>query len=146
MMIDKEKILSKIDELNRDLEMLESIKPTEFKEYENNIEKKAACERFLHVSIECVNDICNIILSNLKLGLPSDEDEVFKKLQDVKVIKKDTAIILRGMKSFRNILVHKYGTIDDELVFENLSQLEDFEKFKTEVLDFIKLYKPKNRK
>jgi len=46
--------------------------------------------------------------------------------------------ILSGMKSFRNILVHKYGEIDGELVFEDLSNLEDFEKFKEEILKFMK--------
>ena len=43
--------------------------------------------------------------------------------------------ILKNMKGFRNILVHKYGVINDELVFEVLSEkLEDFEKFKQEIL------------
>ena len=43
------------------------------------------------------------------------------------------------MKGFRNILVNKYGTVDDELVFEMLSEkLEDFDKFKEEVLNCLK--------
>ena len=48
------------------------------------------------------------------------------------------ADMLLDMKGFRNILVHKYGEVDDELVFENLSELENFEKFKEEILKFIK--------
>ena len=46
---------------------------------------------------------------------------------------------LSNMKGFRNILVHKYGIVDDELAFEMLSEkLEDFEKFKDEILRFLK--------
>jgi len=43
------------------------------------------------------------------------------------------------MKGFRNILVYKYGVVDDELVFEMLSEkVEDFEKFKEEILSFLR--------
>lgn len=43
------------------------------------------------------------------------------------------------MKGFRNILVHKYGEVDDDLVYENLSdRLGDFELFIKEVLIFLK--------
>jgi len=48
----------------------------------------------------------------------------------------------RHMKGFRNILVHKYGAVQDELVFEMLSErLEDFDKFKKEILDILKKQK-----
>ncbi len=47
--------------------------------------------------------------------------------------------ILTDMKGFRNILVHRYGEIDDEKVFEILSErLADFEKFKEQILKFLK--------
>jgi len=50
-----------------------------------------------------------------------------------------TGNIIKNMRGFRNILVHKYGTVDDELVFEMLSErLDDFEKFKEEVLRILK--------
>lgn len=136
--MDKNKILSKIDELNQYLDELEKIKPQDYKEYENSIEKKRACERLLQISIESIIDICNILISSLKLGLPSDEEDMFKKLEKKKIITKNMTNILINMKGFRNILVHKYGTIQDELVFELLSEkLEDFDKFKKEILRVI---------
>jgi uncharacterized protein YutE (UPF0331/DUF86 family) len=43
------------------------------------------------------------------------------------------------MKAFRNILVHEYGRIDDQLVFEVLqNRLDDFETFKREILEAIR--------
>jgi len=136
--MDENKILVKIDELDGYLEELEQIKPTSPEEYENSIEKRRACERLLQVSIECVIDVCNILVSGLKLGIPDDEDALFDKLEKKKIISKKASTILREMKGFRNILVHKYGTVDDELVFENLSKLNDFETFKEEVLAFLR--------
>ena len=69
-MIDKEKILSKVDELNRYLDELDEIKPSEYEEYKSSIEKKRSCERILQISIESVIDVCIILFSNLKLGIP----------------------------------------------------------------------------
>lgn len=136
-MIDKEKILSKIDELNGYLEELDKIKPSEYEEYKGSIEKKRSCERLFQISIEAVIDACNILLSNLKLGIPPDEDAIFEKLYGKKIISEGMRNILKNMKGFRNILVHKYGDVNDELAFENLSKLEDFVKFKEEILAFI---------
>ena len=136
--MDKKRILSKIDELNSYLDEIEKIKPSTFGEYKNSIEKKRANERLLQILIETIIDICNILVSGLKLGLPSDEDEVIKKLEKKKIISKEMSEILKDMKGFRNILVHKYGAVDDELVFEMLSErLNDFNKFKEEVLSKI---------
>src|SRR5438046_1994150 len=97
-MIDKEKILSKIDDLNKYLDELDEIKPLNFDEYKKSIEKKRSCERLLQISIEAVIDICNIIISNLKLGIPSDEDMVFEKLGGKKIISVKVKNILKEMK------------------------------------------------
>jgi len=137
--MDKKRILVKIDEMDSYLEEIESIKPSSFEEYKNSIEKKRACERLLQIAIESVLDICNILISGLKLGLPSTEEEIFQKLESKKIISHRMAEIINEMKAFRNILVHKYGVVNDELVFENLSEkLGDFDKFKEEILNYIK--------
>ncbi len=136
--MDKKRILSKIDELDGYLLELDKIKPCDFNEYKNSIENKRACERLLQISIEAVIDICNILISGFKLGLPSDEDEIFRKLEDKKLISKEMGKTLKDMKGFRNILVHKYGTVDDDLVFEMLSdRLGDFDNFREEILRII---------
>lgn len=135
--LDKEKILSKIDELDSYLEEIDEIKPIDFEDYKH-IEKKRAIERLLQISIEAIIDICYIINSNLKLGIPNDEDNLFDKLVDNKIISKEISNVLKEIKGFRNILVHKYGKVDDEIVFENLDKLNDFEKFKEEILRFLK--------
>ena len=41
------------------------------------------------------------------------------------------------MKGFRNILIHRYGHVDDEMVYHNLSScMNDFYEFE----NYIKLY------
>ena len=138
--MDKKIILAKIDEIDGYLEELDSLKPIELEDYINSIKDKRTCERLLQISIESVLDICNVLITELKLGLPADEEAVFDKLKDKGIITKGMAVILKEMKGFRNILVHKYGIVDNELVFENLSNLQDFDKFKEEILNSLKNY------
>lgn len=135
--MDEKRILAKIDELESYLNELETVSPKTREEYVSSLKEKRACERLLQISIESVLDICNILISNLKLGLPSDEGDVLKKLNEKKIISKKMNSILESMKGFRNILVHKYGSVDDELVFENLGRLSDFTDFKEEILNFL---------
>ncbi len=136
--VDENKILSKIDQINSYLEEIEEIKPVDIEEYINSIAKKRAIERLLQISIESVIDICYIIVSGLKLGVPSDEDILFEKLSEKKIISNKLANTLKEMKGLRNILVHKYAHVKDEKVFENLESLEDFNTFKNEILKFLK--------
>lgn len=45
---------------------------------------------------------------------------------------------LKTMKGFRNIVVHRYGSIDDKLAFQTLQEhLEDFQYFTRQVEDFL---------
>lgn len=137
-MIDKERILIKIDEMMEYLEELKRIKPNKINDYKNLVEKRRACERVLQITIECVIDICTIIVKDLKLGIPEDETGMFEKIREKRIISEKTRRNLENIKGFRNILVHKYGDVQDELVFENLNRLGDFIKFKNEVIKFLK--------
>ena len=137
-MLDKERLLAKIDELEGYLGELEQVKPTSFEEY-RKVEKKRSCERLLQLSIECMIDICALVVTGLRLGLPSEEDDLFERLEQAGMISPLMKETLRKMKAFRNILVHEYGRIDDQLVYEALqSKLNDFVTFKGEVLEAIR--------
>ncbi|MCK5698671.1 MAG: DUF86 domain-containing protein [Candidatus Aenigmarchaeota archaeon] len=139
-MPDKKRILSKIDELDSYLDELIEIVPDTFEEYELSIEKKRSCERLLHISIESVIDICMLLVKDLKLGLPVEEEDVFDKLEKKKIFPKKLIKKLREMKGLRNILVHRYGSVDDELVYDSLSaELNDFHEFIDDVLKFTKM-------
>lgn len=136
--MDKERILSKLAELDGYLKELEVVSPKSYRAYETSIEKKRACERLLHISIECVMDICSIMASELKLGLPSTQEDLFSKLESSHIISREVMRTLKKMRSFRNIIVHRYGVVDDELVYGILkNNVGDFSKFKMEISEFL---------
>jgi uncharacterized protein YutE (UPF0331/DUF86 family) len=135
--LDKERILAKIDELEGYLAELRTVAPENLKEYER-IEKKRSCERLLQLCIECVIDICRILVSGLRLGLPADENDLFEKLNRKGIFSSAMTRLLRQMRGFRNILVHDYASVDDELVFQYVkTHLRDFEKIRKEILKIL---------
>lgn len=138
-MVDRDRVLAKVDELDSYLKELTQIIPANFPEY-TVIEKKRSCERLLQLSIECAIDICPAVggISGLRLGLPSVENDLFEKLQQRGILSTKMTATLKTMKGFRNILIHEYATVDDQLVYEALTKhLEDFRKFKGEILRAI---------
>lgn len=135
--MDKSRILAKLDEIDGYLAELESIIPETLEEYEESIAAKRASERLLHIAIEAVIDACAILVKELKLGVPREEEDFFEKLTG-KAITKETSAKLKDMKRFRNVLVHRYVDIDESKVYDILtSRLGDFEEFKNEILSFI---------
>jgi uncharacterized protein YutE (UPF0331/DUF86 family) len=136
--IDRDRLLSKLDQLDGYLTELRSVAPTTLAEY-LAVEKKRACERLLQVSIEAIIDVCALLVSGLRLGLPGNEDDLFDKLARRGVVSAEMAATLRHRKGLRNLLVHEYGRINDELMFDVIRRrLGDFEDFKHEILTFIR--------
>jgi len=139
-MLDKRRILSKINEMESYLEELSGHIPTSSEDYMNDRDTRRICERLLQITVECTIDIASVIAKGLKLGPPADEEAIFEKLKREKVISKKMADTLLRMKGFRNILVRRYGEVDDKKVFNFLKDnIKDFAAFKKEVLAFLKI-------
>jgi uncharacterized protein YutE (UPF0331/DUF86 family) len=135
--VDKERVLVKIDQLGNYLNELREVAPQTFDEYLQR-EKKRSCERLLQVAIECVIDICNLLVSGLRLGVPAEEEDLFEKLLQAKVVSKQLESKLRDMKGFGNVLVHEYTHVDDRIVFDAAkSRVHVFEVFNKEILRFL---------
>jgi len=135
--MDKERIYAKMDEMDQYLKELQEVIPDSLESYKASIEKKRATERLLQITIEAVMDICAMLVKELRLGLPSVEEDFLEKLKE-NVLEPSLVKKLKEMRGFKNILVHGYSKIDDERVFEILSEkLKDFQGFRMEVLEFL---------
>ena len=137
-MVDKERVLSKIDDLEAYLSELKQIVPESFADYQR-IEKKRSCERLLHLCIECAVDMCKLFVSGLKLGLPHEENDLFDKMSKNNILSPEMISLLKEMRAFRNILIHEYAEVDNEIVYEMAkTRLGDFELFKKEIVNALK--------
>lgn len=126
----KVKILSKLDLLENYIGKFFEILPEKKQDYLDSFEKQLAVERLLQLSIELMIDISALLVKYHKLGLPASEEEIFTKLAS----KLPHYELYQEMKRFRNVLVHKYGEINSDLVYHNATErISDFELFLKEV-------------
>ena len=98
-------------------------------------------------AIESVLDICNILNSDLRLGVPDTEDDLLNNLETKKIFPKKIVQIIREMKRFRNVLVHKYGNIHDLTAYKDVHEgLKDFEPVIAQIEQFLEKHKKQERK
>lgn len=136
-MVDRERVLAKLDEMRGYVAELRSIAPATLDEY-RRVATRRACERLLQIAVECVIDVCQLLVSGLRLGLPAAEEDLFDKVEDAGLFTAATANTLRRMRGCRNILVHEYGHVSDAIVFDTINKsLDDFDSFAREALDAL---------
>jgi len=137
-MVIKLRILDKINEIESYLEEFKSIIPKTFDEY-INIKEKAACERYFEKIIESIVDLCFLIIKDKNLEKPEDDKSAFDILFKNKIISEETCDKLKDAKGMKNIISHKYGYIDNRIVFDFIT--EKFLADASEFLDEIKRIK-----
>ena len=86
--------------------------PQSFEEYIESIEERRACERLLQIAIECILDICALLVKELKLGLPSQEEDLFAKILKKRIITEGMERKLRSMKGSGIFWSNKYAEVD----------------------------------
>ena len=131
-----ERIDDKINEIEGFLEELSTIIPSSIEQYKTQFEKRAACERYIDKIVEAVEDLAFLIIKAKKISPPEEGREVFPTLASAGIISEILAARLRDAKGLRNRLSHQYGKIDNEIVFEALSN--EFEIDINEFIDSIK--------
>jgi len=100
---------------------------------------QGAVLHYLQLSIECVIDIGELIISRLKFSKPDQAREVIKILGDNKILTDDFASRFCSVAGFRNILVHEYAEVDLNIVHSYLqNSLKDFDIFAQSIAKFIK--------
>lgn len=85
-------------------------------------------------AIENVYDICAILNADLHLGIPGTDEDILENLVQHRVLSPAMQLNVKAMKGFRNIVVHRYGAIDDAFAFSILKDhIGDFALFRKEV-------------
>jgi uncharacterized protein YutE (UPF0331/DUF86 family) len=137
-MVDKELLSRKLSRLRSYVEVLKRAEDITWEKYQSDLRAKAFVERYLHLAIEEVIDIANCYVSFYKWREPTGYRDLFSILKEHGIINEEHLSTFQNMASFRNMLVHRYETIDDELVFGIFrKRLDDFELFITLVLNWV---------
>ncbi len=105
-------------------------------EYDNNPDnledyrKMDAIVLNLQRACEMATDAAMYVVSNRRLGIPQTKKEVFEKLNKNGLISDEMCANMKGMVGFRNIAIHEYKQIDEDIVRDVIeNHLGDIKEF-----------------
>lgn len=128
-------ILNKIEIVERCIKRINE----EYQNDRNNLDdyRKMDCIVLnLQRACEAVIDIAMYIVGTRKLGLPQTKKEAFQKLYENNLIDKAMCSNMEHMIGFRNIAVHDYKNIDEDILIDVIeNHLSDLEEFSRKILN-----------
>ncbi|MDY0039587.1 MAG: DUF86 domain-containing protein [Desulforhabdus sp.] len=129
-MVDRELLSRKLSRLHGYVDILKSAEDITWEKYQADLRSKAFVERYLHIAIEEVIDIANHFVSFHGWREPTGYRDLFSILAEHGILPTYHLSTFQNMASFRNMLVHRYENMDDELVFGIFGKhLGDFDLF-----------------
>lgn len=138
-MVDEELLSRKVSRLKAYVEELRRAEDITWQKYSLDLRARAFVERYLHLAIEEVVDIANHLVSFHGWREPTGYRDIFLILVEHEVLPEDQLLKFQNMASFRNMLVHRYERIDDELVFGIFKKrLDDFDTFIGLLMEWLK--------
>ena len=137
-MVDPERVEQQIHLIRRYTENLEEIAQKSLKEFLDDPHAVGSARYYLQVSIESCINIANHIIASEGLRAPRDYKDSFRVLNEAGILPDDLTRTMRAMAGLRNLLVHLYWEVDDEMIYADIrTRLNDFETFIAHILDFV---------
>ena len=107
--------------------------------YQTDRRARRFVERTLHILIEACIDIAQHIISDNKFREPASYRDTFAVLVEEGVLHKEDLGKFENIASFRNLIVHYYERVDDEVVYGVFKgNLSDFDLFVGRVIEYLK--------
>lgn len=89
-------------------------------------------------AIEAVVDVAQHICASQGWGPPADNGDALRLLGTHDALTVDLAGSLRRAVGFRNVLVHDYAVVDDDVVIARLADLSDLERFVSDIAGWLR--------
>jgi len=131
--------------INAKLEKLEEFKgylrdyqKHTLEEIRSNHTLYGALLHFLQLTIECMMDIGEIIISESKLRKPQEGKEIFMILAENKILPLDCANKVASLPNLCNLIVHEYAEVDLKKVYAHLqNDLGDCDFYAKCITEFL---------
>ncbi|MFC1590893.1 DUF86 domain-containing protein [Thermodesulfobacteriota bacterium] len=137
-MVDKTLVLRKFAELDEYLKQISEYEMLGADEYSENWKAQRIIDRTLHMMIEVCLDIAGHIISDKAFRVPANCADIFRVLQEQKILDADLSDTMQQMARFRNLVVHHYDKTDPAIVINILrNSLKDFKEFEKTVISLF---------
>jgi uncharacterized protein YutE (UPF0331/DUF86 family) len=133
-MVDGDVIVDKLRYINRYTNDLKQIRGMSKEEYVEDMVTQRAVERTLMNLVQACIDLAQHIRSAEDLSPTETAKQEMQALGNADIISRETQEKMEEAIGFRNILAHRYGDIDHEVVYDVLhDDLRWFEQFQQEI-------------
>jgi uncharacterized protein YutE (UPF0331/DUF86 family) len=137
-MVRKDVVAARLNRLREYLRTLRAVQEYDLEKFRSDPFIHGTAERYLHLSIECLLDIGNHIISDRGYRKPDTYTEILEILAEEGVVSRELCRKMSGMAAFRNVLVHDYVNLDLEKVYkvikEQVKNLEEMGRVFSELL------------
>jgi len=120
-MSDLDRLCAKLDKLYTYYTELKSLSSFSREKYMSDSIYRRAVERTIQLIVECATDINNMLLRMKEKKGATDYFNSFIDLAEQDILPMEFALKIAPSTGLRNILVHEYEEIDDEIVYSSIS-------------------------
>jgi uncharacterized protein YutE (UPF0331/DUF86 family) len=128
----------KMEQLGEYVSTLKEYQQYDIEEIRNNRTLRGAVERYIEISLACMIDICEMVISSEKLKRLDTYREVILVLGEHGILPMEFARKLAPAAGFRSVLVHMYADIDLEKLYSHLqNDIDDLELFAEYIAKYL---------
>lgn len=135
-MVDLEVTRNRLALLGEYIADLQAEQGVSLNDFKSDKRQRRYVERTLHLAVESCLDIASHIISAEGLREPRDNKDIFAVLGEANYLPEVLVTRLMKMAQFRNILVHDYTRLDEEVIWGILKR--DLDDLKTFMLTIMK--------
>lgn len=133
-MVDEEVFVTKLEHVDEFVSDLEEMRGMSRQAYVDDLVVQRAVERTLMNLVQATIDLASHVRRSEGLGPADTSKEEIDCLREAGLVSAETSEKLQEAVGFRNVLAHRYGEIDHDLVYDVLHEdLEWFERFEREL-------------
>lgn len=137
-MVDEEIFVDKLQYINQYTDDLRQMREQSRDQYLNDMIRQRAVERTLMNLIQACIDLAQHIRSTEDLSGSETAKQEIQALGEAGIITSETQVKMEEAVGFRNILAHRYGDVDQEVVFDVLQDdILWFERFQQELAQWF---------
>lgn len=142
-MVDEEVFVDKLRHINQYTRDLKQMRGMSKQEYVEDMVMQRAVERTLMNLVQACIDLAQHVRSTEELSPSGTGKAEIQALGEADIISVETQKKLEEAVGFRNVLAHRYGDVDHEIVYDVLhDDLHWFERFQRELAQWFQQYEP----
>jgi uncharacterized protein YutE (UPF0331/DUF86 family) len=137
-MVNEDVFVDKLRHINQYIEDLEQMRGLSKAEYVDDMVTQRAVERTLMNLIQACIDLAQHVRSTENLTPSGTAKQEIQALGEADIISNETQTKLEEAVGFRNILAHRYGDVDHDVVYDVLhDDLKWFTRFQQELAQWF---------